>query len=85
MVRSVLPSTAAVLLAVVCGAIASAVLLPGEVRISAGGDWKAASEGLRRWSDRVTVVSGPRAVVHAHGLSSRATELGVLVRANPGA
>jgi len=72
-------------MAAVCGAIASAVLLPSEVRIAAGGDWKAVSDGLRRWSDRVTVVSGPRAVVHVHDLSPGAAALSLLVRANPGA
>jgi hypothetical protein len=83
--RPLLAATLAASLAVVFGALASAVLLPREVRISARGDWKAVSEGLRRWSDRVTVVAGPRLVLHAHGLSARAAELRVLVRANPGA
>jgi hypothetical protein len=83
--RTLLSATLAASLAVVCGALASAVLLPREVRISAAGDWKAVSEGLRRWSDRVTVVAGPRLVLHAHGLSARAAELRVLLRANPGA
>lgn len=83
--RPPLSAALAVSLAVVCGALASAVLLPRDVRISAGGDWKAVSEGLRRWSDRVTVVAGPRLVLHAHGLSARAADLRVLLRANPGA
>jgi hypothetical protein len=83
--RPLLAATLAVSLAVVCGALASATLLPREVRISAGGDWKAVSAGLRRWSDRVTVVAGPRLVLHAHGLSARAADLRVLLRANPGA
>ncbi|HEY8147675.1 MAG TPA: hypothetical protein VIK51_02000 [Vicinamibacteria bacterium] len=85
MARPLLAATLAVSLAAVCGALASATLLPREVRISAGGDWKAVSEGLRRWSDRVTVVAGPRLVLHAHGLSARAADLRVLLRANPGA
>jgi hypothetical protein len=83
--RSLLGATLAASLAVTCGALASAVLLPREVRISAGGDWKAVGEGLRRWSDRATVVAGPRLVLHAHGLSARAADLRVLLRANPGA
>jgi hypothetical protein len=83
--RPAVTALLAVLLAAVCGALASAWLLPAEVHISAGGDWKAVSEGLRRWPDRVAVVSGPRSVVHVHGLSARASTLGVLLRANPGA
>jgi hypothetical protein len=83
--RPLVAATLAVSLAVVCGSLASAVLLPREVRISARGDWKAVSEGIRRWSDRVTVVAGSRLVLHAHGLSARAAELRVLLRANPGA
>ena len=85
MARPAVTALLAVLLAVVCGALASFWLLPREVQISAGGDWKAVSEGLRRWPDRAAVVSGPRSVVHAHGLSERASSLGLLVRANPGA
>ncbi|HEU0109072.1 MAG TPA: hypothetical protein VFT38_23005 [Vicinamibacteria bacterium] len=85
MARPFLSATRAASVAVVCGALASAVLLPREVRISAGGDWKAVSEGLRRWADRVTVVAGPRLVLHAHGLCARAADLRVLLRANPGA
>ena len=63
------------LLAVAAGAAASAVLLPDEVRISSRGDWRAVSEGLRRWSDRETVVAGPRFLVHAHDCPVRATHL----------
>ena len=85
MAQSTLAATLAVVLAAAGGALASAFLLPREVRISSGGDWKAVSEGLRRWADRSTVVSGPRSVLHAHGLSGRASELRVRVRANPGA
>jgi hypothetical protein len=78
-------AAAAVLLAALGGAAASAVLLPTEVQVTAGGDWKAVSEGLRWWSDKRTVVSGPRFVVHAHDLSARAEALRLLVHANPGA
>ncbi|PYQ37889.1 MAG: hypothetical protein DMF77_25605, partial [Acidobacteria bacterium] len=85
MARPLLSATLAASVVVACGALASAVLLPREVRISAGGDWKAVSEGLRRWADRVTVVAGPRLVLHAHGLSARAAGLRVLLQANPGA
>jgi hypothetical protein len=78
------PALAAVLLAVGFGAAASAVLLPDEVRVSSGGDWRGVSEGLRRWSDRETVVGGPRFLVHVHDVSTGA-QVAVRLRANPGA
>jgi hypothetical protein len=83
--RSRLTPSAAVLVAAMSGFVAGTALLPDEVRISASGDWRAVSEGLRRWSDRVTVVAGDRFLVHAHDLPARATDLRIRLQANPGA
>lgn len=85
MTRSRLIAAAAVVLAAACGAAGSAWLLPDEVHITARGDWRAVSEGLRWWSDRQTVVSDRRFVVHAHDLPATGSSLRIRLRSNPGA